>query len=315
MTAITQSTKAAITWNYRWSRVKKYLPLYGMMAPFLILFVVFTIWPILSSFVLSMTDYTGVAVKAINFVGIANYAKLLKDSRLQTAMWNIARYVILTVGCNSVVGLLLAMLYQGQGRVNQLSRTMFFMPAVTSGIATLTIWQYVFRSDKYGLVNSLLRLFNQEPVPFLADPQYFMGIFVFLSVWGGCGMTMIFFLAGLKAINKEYYEAAAIDGASVFQRFFTITLPLLRPTLLYVVTTGMIGAFQLFDMAYILGGGGLGMMGGPLDAALTPVLYLYYQGFTRQRIGLASALAWILFAIIIVMTLISLRAGRFQEDV
>ncbi len=315
MTAITKPQRKAVPWAIRLKKFSQYLPLYAMMAPFLFLFLVFTVWPIVSSLVLSLTDYTGVAVKQVNFVGLANYQKLIKDTRLHTAMWNITRYVFLSVSLNTVIGLMLAIIYQGQGRINQMSRTMFFMPAVTSGIATLTIWQYVFRSDKYGLLNSVLRLFNVGPLEFLSHPRYFMGIFVFLSIWGGCGMTMIFFLAGLKSINHEYYEAAAIDGANPLQRFFSITLPLLRPTILYVVTTGMIGSFQLFDMAYILGGGGLGMMGGPLDAALTPVLYLYYIGFTRQRIGQSSALAWMLFAIIIVVTLISLRAGKFNEDV
>ncbi len=299
-----------LPWPVRVARARKLVPAYLMMAPFLVLFAVFTLWPMLSSFYMSLTQYAG--TKAPVFTGLDNYRTLLADPRLGTALYNIARYVLLTVSFNSAVGLLLALIYQTQGRLSQLARTLFFMPSVTSGIATLTVWRYIFRSDKYGLTNVLLYALTGRTVPFLGRPQYFMPIFVFISVWGGCGMTMIFFLAGLRSIPREFYEAAAVDGASQWHRFWAITLPLLRPVLLYVVCTGIIGAFQLFDMAYILGGGG--NVGGPLDAALTPVLYLYHLGFFRLKLGLASALAWMLFALIIGVTMVNLRVGRLQEQ-
>ncbi len=295
----------------RWARARDLLPAYMMMVPFLLLFAVFTIWPILNSLYMSFTQYAG--TKAPVFVGLDNYRKLVADPRLRTAVYNIGRFVFFSVGLNTVVGLMLALIFQTQGRLNRIARTLFFMPAVTSGIATLTVWQYIFRSDKYGLLNQIILMVGGQAFPFLGRPQYYMYIFLFLSVWGGCGMTMIFCLAGLRSIPREYYEAASVDGASQWRRFWGITLPLMRPMLLYVVCTGMIGAFQLFDMAYILGGA-TGDVGGPLDAALTPVLYLYFLGFTRLKLGVASALAWMLFVIIIIVTMINLRVGRFQEE-
>lgn len=315
MTVISPVAQQPASFSQRWVKFQKWIPAYSMMVPFLLLFFVFTVWPLLQSFYLSFTDYTGVAAKQVNFIGFGNFTQLWKDPRFQTAMWNISRYVILSVAITTVIGLILAIIFQAQGKLNQIARTLLFMPSVTSGIATLTIWQFVFRSDKYGLINSMIVGWGGKPIPFLARPEFYMPLFIFITVWGGSGMTMIFILAGLKSISKELYEAAAIDGATPWQRFWGITLPLLRPTLLYVVTTGMIGAFQLFDMAYIIGGGGLGSMGGPLDAGLTPVLYLYYLGFTRQHIGMASALAWMLFGVIIVISFINLRVGRFSEDV
>ena len=314
MTAIASGSKAAKTQPRHQSKLNKYLPLYGMMLPFLLLFFVFTVWPLFRSIQLSLTDYTGIAAKEINFVGLDNYKALLADERFHTSLWNIGRYVFFTVTLNTIIGVILAVILQSQGRINQIARTLFFMPAVTSGLATVVVWQYVFRSDKYGLMNVLITSLGGDIVPFLGRPVYYMPIFVFISIWGGCGMTMIFILAGLRSINRELYEAAAIDGADSWRRFWAITLPLLRPTLLYVVVTGIIGAFQLFDMAYIISGGGLGSMGGPLDAGLTPLLYLYYLGFTRFNIGMASALAWLLFLVIIVLSLILLRIGRFSED-
>ncbi|MBN1429158.1 MAG: sugar ABC transporter permease [Anaerolineae bacterium] len=314
MTAIASGFEAADPEPRRQSKFSKYLPLYGMMLPFLLLFFVFTVWPLVRSFQLSLTDYTGIATKEINFIGLDNYSALLSDERFQTSLWNIGRYVFFTVTLNTIIGVILAVILQAQGKFNQIARTLFFMPSVTAGLATVVVWQYIFRSDKYGLMNTLVTSLGGDIIPFLGRPTYYMPIFVFVSIWGGCGMTMIFILAGLKSINRELYEAAAIDGANSWRRFWTITLPLLRPTLLYVVVTGIIGAFQLFDMAYIISGGGLGSMGGPLDAGLTPMLYLYYLGFTRFSIGKASALAWMLFLIIIIFSLILMRIGRFTDD-
>ncbi|MCL6430010.1 MAG: sugar ABC transporter permease [Anaerolineae bacterium] len=298
-------------WSGRVARAWKLAPAYSMMAPFLVLFAVFTLWPILNSLYLSFTQYAG--TRAPVFTGLENYRALLADTRLRTALYNIGRYVLFTVSLNTVVGLTLAVVYQSQGRVNQLARTLFFMPSVTSGIAILTVWRFILRSDKYGLLNVVIYALTGRTVNFLGRPEYYMPVFVFISVWGSCGMTLIFFLAGLRSIPRELYEAAAVDGASPWHQFWRITLPLLRPVLLYVVCTGAIGAFQLFDMAYILGGGG-NVLGGPLDAALTPVLYLYYLGFVRLRLGLASALAWVLFALIIIVTIVNLRLGRFAEQ-
>jgi multiple sugar transport system permease protein len=149
---------------------------------------------------------------------------------------------------------------------------------------------------------------------FLSSQDWTMRILIWLALWGGMGFPMILFLAGLKNIPVELYEAAAIDGANVPQRFRHITLPLLRPTFVYVVVMGTIGAFQVFDVVYILFST-THNIGGVLDSALTVVTYLYDQGFNELQLGYASAIAWVLFFVIFIMTMISLRVGRVNESV
>jgi multiple sugar transport system permease protein len=192
-------------------------------------------------------------------------------------------------------------------------RVIFFLPAVTSGVAITAVWKWIFAGQSFGLVNSFLRLFGVAPITFLANVDWTMRILIWLALWGGMGFPMILFLAGLKNIPQELYEAAAIDGASVPQRFRRITLPLLRPTFIYVVVIGIIGAFQVFDMVYIVFST-TETIGGALDSALTVVTYLYDQGFNLFELGYAASIAWVLFAVIFVMTMISLSVGRVNEQ-
>ena len=204
---------------------------------------------------------------------------------------------------------------QKQTRLNTILRTIFFLPAVTAGVAVTVVWGWIFRGQTYGVINSIrLQAGAEEIIPFLVDPNWMLYIVILMAVWGGMGYNMILFLAGLQSVPDEFYEAATVDGANTRQKFFRITLPLLRPTVIFLVITGIIGSFQVFDAVYILFAGSAGEgMGGTLDAALTVVGYLYERGFRLFQLGYASAIAWVLFMIIFVMTLINLRVGRAND--
>jgi multiple sugar transport system permease protein len=237
------------------------------------------------------------------------------DPRFWTAVYNTTRYVLFTVSLNLVLGLCLALILQRQSLFNMLMRTIFFLPTVTAGIAITIVWGWIFQGKSFGLINSIRmeRFAAPEPIPFLVDPAYMIPILIFLAIWGGVGYNMILFLAGLGAIPAELYEAATVDGATIRQKFRKITLPLLRPTTLFLVVTGIIGSFQLFDAAYVLFATNAEGAGGPQDGALTVVGYLYDRGFHLFQLGYASSIAWVLFTIIFVFTLLNLRVGRINE--
>ena len=291
----------------RIAQLRRSLPLYILLAPFLGLFALFVLWPISNSFYLSFTEYNGIRSPA--FVGLQNYMRLAEDARFITALGNTTTYVLLVVTLNTSIGLLLALSLRRQTVVNQICRVLFFLPAVTSAVAMNVLWRWIFSGEDYGLGNTIRGFLGLPPVTFLADTSWTMPILVLMALWGGLGFTMILFLAGLQSIPASLHEAAAIDGASERQRFWYITLPLLRPTLLYVVITGLVTAFQVFEAVYIVFRS-VESIGGVLDSGLMLVPYLYDRGFNRFDLGYASAIAWVLFAIIFVLTLANLYVGR-----
>lgn len=280
---------------------------YILLAPFIFLFLIFIVWPIIYSLYLSFTDYNG--IKAAQLNGLDNYTRLFGDERFIKALLNTTFYVVVIVLLNSAAGLGLAMAFRAPTLINQVCRALFFLPAVTSTVAVSVLWRIIFTSEDYGLANSVLHFFGLDTISFFSRQEWTLPIIVLVTLWGGVGGTMIIFLAGLQAIPHDLTEAAAIDGAQSGQRFWYITLPMLRPTTLYVIITGTIGAFQIFDVVYLLYPT-VGNVGGPLDSALFIVPYLYDRGFNRFQLGYASSIAWVLFIIIFILTLINLRLGR-----
>ncbi len=237
-----------------------------------------------------------------------------RDSRFWHALQNTFTYVLVVVTLNVIFGLALALALQQQNLLNMTLRTVFFLPSVTSTVAITVVWSWIFRGQDYGLINAVRKALGAEStIIFLRNVHWTLPVIIMLAVWGGMGYNMILFLAGLQNIGQDIYEAASIDGANTRQKFYRITLPLLRPTLLFVVVTGTIGAFQVFESVYVLFTDAEGV-GGLLDSGLTSVVYLYDQGFRQFNLGYASAIAWILFFIIFVFTLINLRAGRSREE-
>ena len=291
-------------------RTKQLLEAYLMLAPFLVIFIVFTIWPIARSLYLSFTDFNGLG--APELIGLENFRELLSDNRFYKALGNTAVYTFWAVTISNIIGLALALAFRASNGFNYFMRTLLFLPSITSSIAVSVLWLWIFAGESYGLVNGVRASLGLDRISFLANPDLTIPIIVLMSVWGGMGGAMVLFLAGLNAVPGELSESAAIDGASKVQRFWRITFPLLRPTILYVVITGIIGAFQTFDAAYILFGT-TESIGGVLDSALFLVPYLYEQGFTFFNLGYASAVAWALFIIIFIITAINLVAGRAND--
>lgn len=294
------------------------LSTYLMLSPFVLLFIVFSVYPVLASLRLSFMRYNAICnpdQSPCGSVGIGNYTTLIfEDDRFHKALSNTAIYVIGAVILGMLASLSLALALQEDTKANRILRVIFFLPSVTSGIAVVLVWGWVFRGDEVGLLNAFLKIFGVESIEWLATTWMAIPILIFMSLWGGAGFGMILFLAGLNSIPAMYYEAAVIDGAGPRQRFRYITLPLLRPVMVYVGITGVIGAFQIFEGVYLLFPTSVGSIGGLRDMALMIVPYLYDSGFNKFRLGYASAIAWILFAIIFAVSMINLKITRSLED-
>ena len=283
-----------------------------LISPFLVLFGVFVIWPVFRSAYLSFTDYH--ATNSPAWIGFDNYVELFSDERFFRALTNTFTYMVLVSSLAVVLGLVLAIAYGTQKRSHQLIRIAFFLPSVAGGVGVISVWKWLANSEPYGLFNTIRGWFGLDPVRFLGDPHWAIPLLVMLAVWTVMGYNLVIFVAGMRSISADIYEAAALDGASPRQRFFYITLPLLRPTILYVLITGMIASFQVFYEPYILFGT-VDAIGGPLDSALMLVTYLFDHGFRQLDLGYASAVAWVLTTILFCLTAINMRLGRASEGV
>ncbi|MFI7636295.1 carbohydrate ABC transporter permease [Nonomuraea sp. NPDC049400] len=294
------------------SRLRRYGTSYAMLLPFLALFAGFLLWPLANSLYLSFTKFDGINPAA--FTGLDNFRQLAEDARFRHALGNTALYVVGSVVLGTLLSLGLALAFNGTSWPHRIMRTVFFLPSVTSSIALMLMWKWVLFPSDVGLANTIVAWFGGDAVAWLATPGLTIPILVLMSVWGGMGYGMVLYVAGLGAIPQEYYEAAKIDGASTWRQFRHITLPLLRPVTTYVVVTGLIGAFQVFEAVYIVFQQGANTIGGVLDSGLMIVPYLYDQGFTHFRLGYASAIAWVLFLIIFALSLVNLRVGRATKE-
>jgi multiple sugar transport system permease protein len=203
---------------------------------------------------------------------------------------------------NITLGLAIALLMNQKVRGIFTFRAIYYLPAVTSGVAVAILWQFVFHKQ-WGILNALLAVFGAKPIGWLVDPNWVMVAFIIMSIWG-VGGSMIIYLAGLQSIPTELYESAAIDGANRPRQFRHITLPMLTPTIFFVLITGLIGAFQIFESAYVMTGGG------PNYKTYFFGLNIYFTAFKSLRLAYASALAWILFAIIVGLTILVFGTSR-----
>jgi len=286
---------------------------YLFIAPAVILFSIFVFVPVIASFFLSFTRYN--MLSAPVWVGLDNYYNIFfKDPRFWKALRNTTVYAIGVVPVGISISLLLAVAIDQKIKFKNFYKTVFFMPVVTSVIAISVIWKWLFAGEKYGLINHWLMKMGISPVDWLMSPTWTLPAIMIMSVWAGLGYNMILLLAGLQTIPNTFYEAAEIDGASGWHKFWHITLPLLRPTLLFAVIMSMINSFQLFEQVYIMTSGTAEGAGGVLDCALSLVAYLYEKGFQRFEMGYASAIAYILFGIILIATFINMRVSRSRFE-
>lgn len=262
------------------------------------LLLIFGIFPILMALYFSFTDYN--IIEPANWIGFANFHKIFQDEFFFVSLRNTLVYTFLYVPLGLIVALGTAILLNKKVKVTNLFRTFFYLPVLCSTVATATIWYWLL-NPQYGLLNQLLRLIGIDGPAWLYSSNWAMTAIVIMSVWMTFGGNMMIFLAGLQGINPALYEAADIEGASSWQKFRHITWPQLSKTTFLVTTQLIIGAFQVFDQAYML------TKGGPGNSTITLVYYIYNKGFGGPEMGYASALSFILFLIIFVFSLVNMK--------
>jgi multiple sugar transport system permease protein len=283
------------------SRRREAVAFYLTISPWLIGLVLFTAGPMLISLYVSFTDWD--LLSSPVWIGLDNYARLFDDPRLWQAFKVTATYTAAYVPLELVGGLTLALLARPRLRGIGVFRTIFYLPSVLSGVAFVVVWLWLL-NPRGGLINLLLAQVGIDGPRWLIDPHWSLWSLVLMSIWGW-GRTMVIYLAGLQNIPAELHEAAAIDGAGTWGRLWHITLPLLSPTIFFNLILSLIATFQTFTSAFVA------TDGGPLDSTLFFVLYIYRQAFEFRHMGYASALAWLLFAIILVLTLLVFRSQGF----
>jgi multiple sugar transport system permease protein len=297
---------------------------YLFLTPWLLGFLVLTLYPMIYSLWLGFTDYDFTKPGATQWIGFGNYLKMFGPlfglSQFTTSTGEMIRadpyylkslsvtftYVFVSVPLKLIFALLVAMLMNQKLRGVPFYRAVYYIPTLLGGsVAIAVLWRKLF--EKEGLINGVLGAIGFTNLPgWITNPKYALGTLILLTVWQ-FGSSMIIFLAGLKQIPEEYYEAASVDGASKVRQFFAITIPLLSPVILFNLVMQMISAFQAFTQAYIIGGGS----GGVLNSTLFYTLYLYIQGWTYHEMGYASAMAWVLLLVIGVLTALVFRSSSF----
>jgi multiple sugar transport system permease protein len=267
--------------------------------------------PVLAAFVMSFTDfdiYSLGDLRYARFVGMRNYLQLLEDPLFWKALGNTVYFLVVGGPLSIGVSLGAAMLLQSKlVRYQSFFRFVYFAPVVTTLVAVAIVWRFIYH-PRFGVLNFFLSLLGVDMIDWLGDPRWAMPAIIILAIWKNFGYNMIIFIAGLQNIPASLYEAASIDGAGTWQRFTKITLPMLAPTTVFITIITMIGYFQLFAEPYVM------TQGGPLNSTLSIVLLMYQQGFRWWNMGYSAAIAFVLFACILVVSILQTRVqGRGGE--
>jgi multiple sugar transport system permease protein len=282
---------------------------WAFALPFVFIFLVFMAGPILASLVLSFTDFGLRDLRnplGTDFIGLDNYVELLGDPTFRIAMLNTAYFVIVGVPLTLGLGLAAALaLDRGIRRFRTIFRVGYYLPVVTSIVAVAVVWRFVLNPD-YGLLNMTLGTIGIEGPNWLGDEVLAMPSLIVMAAWRNLGFAMVLFLAGLQTIPVQLYEAASIDGAGRWAAFKSVTLPLLRPTLLFAVVITTIGYLQVFEEPFVM------TDGGPLDRTLSVSMFMYEEGFEFFHQGYAAAIAWVLFLLVAIVAVVQFRLLRSQ---
>ncbi|WP_214321432.1 carbohydrate ABC transporter permease [Nonomuraea sediminis] len=309
MAAPVITERAAVTVARRLgARRRDHLIGWLLVAPALVYFVVFLLYPALSALYYSFTDWN--LRSPASWVGLGNYADLLFDDVKYPHFWKAVRvtlqYTLLAVPLTLVSALVQALLINAVRRGSNVFRLLLFLPVVTAEAAVGAIWRWLY-DPQYGLINAVLGLFGIPGQNWLNTPSLVIPALAFIAAWQ-CGISMIIYLAGLKGIPSSITEAAIIDGAGPWQRFWRVTFPMLRPTTFYLLVTGVIAALQVFGLVYVIfSGAGRSVTGGPEQAGLTYVLHLYLFAFRYDAMGAACAMSFILLVFIMIVTALQFR--------
>lgn len=290
------------------TRRQQTLAAWVLALPFVALFLVFTLGPVIASFAMSFTDIRRADVRSplqVGFVGIDNYVRLLGDELFQKVMVNTGLYVLLGVPLTMVAALAVAVGLNRITRLRGLFRVGYYLPVVTSIVAVSVVWKFLYR-DNGGLLNTALGWFGVGGPAWLDDPALALPSLVLMSAWRNLGTLAVIFLAGLQTIPAEINEAAAVDGAGPWQRFRSITVPMLRPTLLFGAVITSIGYLQFFEEAFVM------TKGGPLDATRSVTFFTYDQ-FSFGNYGVAASASYLLFLAVVVLTYVQFRVFGERE--
>ena len=276
---------------------------YLFILPTYVGFLIFILYPLVESMRISFQEFS--LLRGSTYIGLENYAQMFADGRLRIAYINTVIFTLFAVFFNAGIGLLLAVMLNRRLPVlmRNLYRSIFFFPVLIAHTYIAVIWRFLYQQDT-GVINYYLGLFGVEPIPWLSNTHWAMAAIIILDVWKNTGFAMLVFLAGLQSIPNEYYEAAQLDGANERQLFFRITIPLLSPTIFFILVIFMIGALQVFDTIIVL------TAGGPGDATRSVVLYVYEIAFRTFNMGYAAAVSMTLFAIILVLTALQFWISR-----
>lgn len=273
---------------------------YLFIMPWLLGFVVFTAFPMGFSFVLTFMDWDLLGTQT--WAGLANYQKLVTDALVGVSLYNTAYFTFLSVPLRMLVALGAALLLNSSVRGLSFFRTFFYLPTVVPAVASVVLWMYMF-NPSLGLLNMGMSALGLPRLNWLWDIQLSKPSLILMTLWT-TGNVIIIYLAGLQAIPTQLYEAARIDGAGAWAQFRNVTLPMLSPSILFNVIMGIIGSFQVFTNAFLM------TAGGPLNSTLFTVLYLYRAAFEQFKMGYASSIAWVLFVIVLIFTLIQWKLAN-----
>jgi multiple sugar transport system permease protein len=275
------------------------------ITPFQIVVVLFRLGPVVAGFFISLTEWN--IVGAPKFIGAGNYVRLYHDPVFRTALLNTLYFVALSVPLLIAAGLGLALLYNQPAKTAVVGRVVTFAPYVMMPTVIGLLWKWIY-DTQFGLLNHYLVIIHLPAVPWLTDVNFAMPSVVMATLWWNLGYTMVIFLAGLQDIPEELYEAARIDGASRWRCFVHVTLPMLKPTTFFVVIITLINSFQVFDQVFVM------TNGGPLRHTLTLVQYLYEAGFQQYQLGYASAIAYVLFIMLLALVMLQVK-NIFRTEV
>jgi multiple sugar transport system permease protein len=286
--------------NPRWN-ITEDLAGYMFMMPTILVLGTFVVLPILYAVFLSLQKVQLLGAIEYEFIGFRNFTRLAEDERVWIALRNTAEYVAIVVPTQTILALILAVTLNSGIRGKNWWRILYFLPTVTSSAVLTLIFMWIYNTD--GLLNDFLAFVGLPTYNWLGDPAVALKGIMIMNIWSTAPFFMVIYLAALQDIPQTLYEAAELDGANEWQQFIRITLPLLKPVTFFVATVGVIGTFQLFDQSYIFSGG----TGGPNNATLTVVLLIYQAVFRNLQMGYAAAIAFLLAAVIIAITLIQRR--------
>ena len=291
--------------------LRRHLPHYLMIAPFMGLFAAFFLYPILSGLYYSFHDWNGVKPPA--YVGLGNYRRIVASRDFGTAVENLFLYIAITVPLGILVALGLALLVDSfTGRWANFFRNAYFLPVVLPAFLAATIWRWIY-APNFGLLNMILGWFGLPSVNFLNDAGTMLYALIAVDIWVSAGFNMVIILAGLKNIPTELYEAARLDGANKWQQIRFITIPMLSPVLFFVVTYGLISAMQVFDKAWLLTGSSFTSYGGRRNALLFPVMDMMGRAFGGVKFGEAAAYGFLLTLAIVAVTALMFALQAWRE--